>query len=189
MLWDCPPGWQGNIQQMWFRGAHGDIGGMIGEDVAARPLANIPLVWMLERAETLGLALPEGWRAGLATDAAAPAYGTLRAWGLAFLLRARAFVGLGQRLALLVGGVVCVGVALGSAGFDATRSGLGLVAVFLGLLVLGYGLAHYSARTFSKVLSPTWGRWGDVFEWLAIIGVIPTLLGVLDLYSYFASRF
>ena len=109
--------------------------------------------------------------------------------GLAFLLRARAFVGLGQRLALLVGGVVCVGVALGSAGFDATRSGLGLVAVFLGLLVLGYGLAHYSARTFSQVLSPTWGCWGDVFEWLAIIGVIPTLLGVLDLYSYFASRF
>jgi len=43
------------IEQRWFRGAHGDIGGMLGHFGDARPLANIPLVWMLERAESLGL--------------------------------------------------------------------------------------------------------------------------------------
>ena len=68
VLWDCPPGWEGNVEQVWFRGAHGDVGGQIGEFAAARPLANIPLVWMLDRAEALGLALPEGWRARLPCD-------------------------------------------------------------------------------------------------------------------------
>jgi hypothetical protein len=58
VLWDCPPGWEGNVEQVWFRGAHADIGGQIGDFAAARPLANIPLVWMLERAEALGLACP-----------------------------------------------------------------------------------------------------------------------------------
>ena len=81
VLWECPPGWQGNVQQMWFRGAHGDVGGMIGDDPTARPLANIPLVWMLERAEQAGLALPEEWRARYPCDPKAPMVGTMRGWG------------------------------------------------------------------------------------------------------------
>lgn len=93
VLWDCPPGWEGNVQQMWFRGAHGDIGGMIGRDLAARPLANIPLVWMLERAETVGLTLPDGWRARYPCDPAAPMVGTWRGWGMWFLLRRRRVIG------------------------------------------------------------------------------------------------
>ena len=68
VLWDSPPGWEGDVQQMWFRGAHGDIGGMIGDDLEARPLANIPLVWMLERAELAGLVLPDAWRARFPCD-------------------------------------------------------------------------------------------------------------------------
>lgn len=93
VLWDCPPGWQGNIQQMWFRGAHGDIGGMIGGDIAARPLANIPLVWMLERAETLGLTLPVGWYLRFPCDAKAPMVGTMRGWGMLFLFRRKRVIG------------------------------------------------------------------------------------------------
>ena len=93
VLWECPPGWEGDVQQMWFRGAHGDIGGMIGSDLAARPLANIPLVWMLERAESVGLALPEGWRARFPCDANAPMVGTMRGWGMWFLLRHRRAIG------------------------------------------------------------------------------------------------
>jgi uncharacterized protein (DUF2235 family) len=93
VLWDCPPGWEGNVQQMWFRGAHGDIGGMIGNDAAARPLANIPLVWMLERAETVGLDLPDGWRARYPCDPSAPMVGTMRGWGMWFLLRRRRVIG------------------------------------------------------------------------------------------------
>ena len=93
VLWDCPPGWEGNVQQVWFRGAHGDVGGQIGGFTDARPLANIPLVWMLDQAEALGLALPEGWRARFPCDAEAPMVGTWKSWGKAFLWRRRRSVG------------------------------------------------------------------------------------------------
>ena len=93
VLWDCPPGWEGNIEQVWFRGAHGDIGGQLGDFRAARPLSNIPLVWMLDRAEACGLALPDGWRDRFPCDARAPMVGTWRAFGKAFLWRRRRVVG------------------------------------------------------------------------------------------------
>lgn len=93
VLWTCPPGWEGNVEQVWFRGAHADIGGQIGDFAAARPLANIPLVWMLDRAEALGLALPEGWRERFPCDPDAPMVGTFRSWGKAFLLRRMRVVG------------------------------------------------------------------------------------------------
>jgi uncharacterized protein (DUF2235 family) len=93
VLWDCPPGWEGNVEQVWFRGAHGDIGGQLGDFAAARPLANVPLVWMLDRAEALGLALPEGWHARFPCDPEAPMVGTWRSWGKAFLARRRRVVG------------------------------------------------------------------------------------------------
>lgn len=93
VLWDCPPDWSGNVEQVWFRGAHGDIGGQIGDFAAARPLANIPLVWMLERAEALALALPEGWRTRFPCDADAPMVGTWKSWGKAFVWRRPRTVG------------------------------------------------------------------------------------------------
>jgi uncharacterized protein (DUF2235 family) len=93
LLWDCPPGWEGNVEQVWFRGAHGDVGGQLGDFPAARPLSNIPLVWMLQRAEACGLTLPDGWRARFACDPRAPMVGTWRSFGKVFLLRRRRVVG------------------------------------------------------------------------------------------------
>lgn len=93
VLWESPDDWQGNVEQVWFRGAHGDIGGQIGAFEAARPLANIPLVWMLDRAEGCGLALPEGWRDRFPCNPDAPMVGTYRSWGKMFLLRHRRRVG------------------------------------------------------------------------------------------------
>ena len=93
VLWDCPPGWEGNVEQVWFRGAHGDVGGQIGSTLEARPLANIPFVWMMERAETCGIALPEGWRDRYPCDPSAPMVGTWRSWGKLFLARQRRKVG------------------------------------------------------------------------------------------------
>jgi uncharacterized protein (DUF2235 family) len=93
VLWESPPDWQGNVEQMWFRGSHGDVGGQLGGFHAARPLSNIPLVWMLERAEACGLPLPPRWQARFPCDPAAPACGTWRAFGKAFLLRRRRRIG------------------------------------------------------------------------------------------------
>ena len=87
VLWECPPGWEGNVEQVWFRGAHGDIGGQIGQLVAARALSNIPLVWLLERAEACGLRLPDGWHTRYPCDPEAPMVGTWKNWGKVFLLR------------------------------------------------------------------------------------------------------
>lgn len=93
VLWQSPDDWQGNIEQVWFRGAHGDVGGQIGRLEAARPLANIPLVWMLDRAESCGLILPDGWRNRFPCDPSAPMVGTNTGWGKLFLLRQRRIVG------------------------------------------------------------------------------------------------
>ena len=109
--------------------------------------------------------------------------------GLAFVLRARAFVGLAQRIALLAAGALITTLGLVTLATAAIDSPLGVAGVLASVLVLGYVLAHYSASTYGRILSPTWGRWGDVFEWLAIIGIIPSVLGVLDLYTYFGSLF
>jgi len=87
VLWHTRPDWNGHLEQAWFRGAHPDVGGQIGGFSKARPLANIPLVWMLEKAESCGLPLPGGWRAEFPTDPTAPAYGTFRGIGKYFLLR------------------------------------------------------------------------------------------------------
>ena len=89
VMWACPAESVGRVQQVWFRGAHGDIGGMIGRYTASRPLANIPLVWMIESAASVGLALPDGWRARYPCDPGAPMVGTWRGWGMWFLLRRR----------------------------------------------------------------------------------------------------
>ncbi|RSK31626.1 DUF2235 domain-containing protein [Rhodovulum iodosum] len=93
VLWHCPPGWQGHVQQVWFRGCHGDVGGHLGGLTEALPLAHIPLVWMLERMEECGLPLPEGWRDRFPCDPNAPSVGTTRGWGKLFLLRRPRVVG------------------------------------------------------------------------------------------------
>nr|WP_028913876.1 DUF2235 domain-containing protein [Pseudorhodobacter ferrugineus] len=93
VLWTCPPNWAGNVEQVWFRGAHADIGGQIGSFQKARPLSNIPLVWMLERMEACETVLPKGWRERFPCDAKAPMVGTWRGFGAVFLLRKRRHVG------------------------------------------------------------------------------------------------
>jgi uncharacterized protein (DUF2235 family) len=89
VLWACPPGHAGEVEQMWFRGTHGDVGGQLSGFEAARPLANIPLVWMLDKASVCGLPLPPDWRARFPCDSAAPSVGTMRGWGKFFLARKR----------------------------------------------------------------------------------------------------
>ncbi|MEP3296422.1 MAG: DUF2235 domain-containing protein [Pseudoruegeria sp.] len=93
VLWDCPPGWVGDIEQVWFKGSHGDIGGQLGMFQKARPLANIPLVWMLGNLERRGITLPAGWRGRYQQDVSAPSVGMNRGWGMMFLARRRRMIG------------------------------------------------------------------------------------------------
>jgi uncharacterized protein (DUF2235 family) len=94
VLWEATGDWPGvEVEQMWFRGAHGDVGGQLGGFTPARPLSNIPLVWMLEKAEACGLGLPDGWLGRFRTDPDVPSVGTFRGWGKMFVARRRRVVG------------------------------------------------------------------------------------------------
>lgn len=92
-MWICPHDGRTRVEQVWFRGAHSDVGGQLVGIDAARPLANVSLVWMLERVERCGLVLPETWRTRFPVDATAPMVGTWRGLGKYFLLRRKRVVG------------------------------------------------------------------------------------------------
>ncbi len=96
VLWNCTPEFKGHVEQVWFRGTHGDVGGQLNGYDAARPLSNISLIWMLDKAERHGLPLPDGWRERFPIDAHAPSVGTWRGWGKIFLLRKHRTVGRDQ---------------------------------------------------------------------------------------------
>mgnify|MGYP001822536452 CR=1 FL=1 len=93
VLWECPQEWNGRVEQVWFRGTHGDVGGQLSGFYPARPLANISFVWMLERAQECGLPLPENWASRFPTDPDAPSVGKWRGYGKMFLLRRARVVG------------------------------------------------------------------------------------------------
>ena len=85
--WECSAQPDTRVQQVWFRGNHGDVGGHLGGFFAARRLSNIPLIWMLERAENHGLVLPKAWQQGYPIDPKAPSTGPWRGIGKLFFLR------------------------------------------------------------------------------------------------------
>ena len=87
VLWTSRHGYAGRVEQVWFPGTHGDVGGQLGGFEAARPLANIPLVWMLSKAQQAGLPLPDGWASRFPRDPAAPSTGTFRGKGKWFVTR------------------------------------------------------------------------------------------------------
>ncbi|MCO4846736.1 MAG: DUF2235 domain-containing protein [Yoonia sp.] len=89
VMWDVPPNWEGRIEQVWFRGTHGDVGGQVVDCPAARPLANIPLVWMLTKLIACGLDLPDGWQDRFPQNPEAPSIGGWRGWSKLFLSRRR----------------------------------------------------------------------------------------------------
>lgn len=93
IMWQQHDGWQGHMEQVWFRGNHADVGGQVWEYPAARPLSNIPLVWMLDRLADCGAPLPAGWRGRFALNAAAPSIGNWHGWAKVFLLRRRRRIG------------------------------------------------------------------------------------------------
>ncbi len=65
------------VEQVWFPGVHGDIGGTEGDN----SLDNAPLEWMKARASALGLAL-DATDAPRSTDPSPPAIGEQGFWDL-----------------------------------------------------------------------------------------------------------
>lgn len=93
VMWSSIPAWQGHMEQVWFRGNHADIGGQVWQHPQARPLANIPLVWMLERLQDCGVPLAEDWRIPFRLDPQAPSIGNWHGWARIFLARRKRLVG------------------------------------------------------------------------------------------------
>lgn len=93
VLWTTREGWEGHVEQVWFPGTHGDVGGQLMGFFDARPLSNIAFVWIMQKAETCGLRLPDDWRARFRCDPDAPSVGMNRGWGKAFVLRSRRIIG------------------------------------------------------------------------------------------------
>tara|TARA_R110000787_G_scaffold127590_7_gene239007 strand:- start:596 stop:1687 length:1092 start_codon:yes stop_codon:yes gene_type:complete len=93
VLWITDDRFEGHVEQVWFPGSHGDVGGQLGGFEAARPLANIPFVWLMSRAEECGLPLPDGWRLRFSQDASAPSVGNWRGYGKIFMTRRKRIVG------------------------------------------------------------------------------------------------
>jgi type VII secretion integral membrane protein EccD len=105
---------------------------------------------------------------------------------LLLLIRARWFLGLGQRLPLLVAGSAGLG-AVALAGFLNTAAVQRLTLVLGALIVLamisvGYGLAGAGRR-----ISPVWSRVLDIVETLLIVSVVPLAVWVCDLYGWVRS--
>jgi uncharacterized protein (DUF2235 family) len=89
LLWKTRGEFPGRVEQVWFPGSHGDIGGQLDGDERARPRAWVSLNWMLEKAEAVGLPLPPDWRERFPFDPNAPSIGTFRGWGKIFVLRGK----------------------------------------------------------------------------------------------------
>ncbi|WP_460274711.1 DUF2235 domain-containing protein [Celeribacter sp. ULVN23_4] len=93
-LFETNPESKGQVlQQMWFPGTHGDVGGQLSGANPERRLSNATLVWMLDKAELAGLALPKDWRSRYLADPHGPSIGMNRGWGKLFLLREKRVVG------------------------------------------------------------------------------------------------
>jgi hypothetical protein len=81
-LWTgkTPPG--STIEQVWFAGSHSDVGGGYSD----RALADIPLLWMVDRAKAAGLQVDEA-TPGLLPEAAtldplAPSHDSRQGWSV-----------------------------------------------------------------------------------------------------------
>ena len=92
-LWRTHGARTATVEQVWFPGAHADLGGQLGLRPEARPLANVPLVWLLGRMAAVGMPLPPDWAARFPADPGAPSVGSWRGWGPLFLARRRRVVG------------------------------------------------------------------------------------------------
>ncbi|GII78341.1 type VII secretion integral membrane protein EccD [Sphaerisporangium rufum] len=100
---------------------------------------------------------------------------------LALLLRARVFLGVGQRLWLTGAGVAGLAAFLVALALTGPAIALVAAAALAALAAVAAGLAVSLPQSTP---TPFWGRAGDILEFLLIVGLFPLALGVLDVYSW-----
>ena len=92
-MWEDPPDRPVALQQVWFVGNHGDVGGQVMGSPQTRPLSNIPFVWMMQRLQEQGLPLPKAWTEEFVQDVHAPSTGNWSGLNWVFWARSRRLVG------------------------------------------------------------------------------------------------
>lgn len=104
---------------------------------------------------------------------------------LAWLLRARHYLGRPHRLWLLVGGIV--GTILVAMRFALGGSALALLTVGVPCLVVAAVLAAWGIAMPGRQLSPYWARGSDILEALILLGVVPLAAGMVGAYGMIAE--
>jgi uncharacterized protein (DUF2235 family) len=92
-MWDDTPDRPVHLQQVWFVGNNGDVGGQVMGSPQTRPLSNIPFVWLIQRLQDCGLPLPKAWEDEFTQDVHAPSTGNWSGLNWLFWARSRRVVG------------------------------------------------------------------------------------------------
>ncbi|MDH2425079.1 type VII secretion integral membrane protein EccD [Sphaerisporangium sp. TRM90804] len=100
---------------------------------------------------------------------------------LALMIRARVFLGVGQRLWLLGAGAGGLALFLLAVGMSSPTAALLMTLTLLGLAAVAAGMGLFLPQNRP---TPFWGRAGDVVEFLLILALFPLALGVLEVYAW-----
>ncbi|WP_026927994.1 type VII secretion integral membrane protein EccD [Granulicoccus phenolivorans] len=103
---------------------------------------------------------------------------------VALALRSRAFSGRPHRFVLLAAGTLLGVAALVRWVLMIPDPVVRLTVGVLVVLIAVWLLVQYAATMYNKVLSPVWGRCGDILEWVAIMCIVPFTLWTLNLFMW-----
>ncbi|MFI7434379.1 type VII secretion integral membrane protein EccD [Micromonospora haikouensis] len=122
----------------------------------------------------------------LALDGRLPAVLLCLVLALLSLLRARPFLGRGQRVPVLLAGSLGLGLTA-AATFAAGGAAVRLGVVLGGLVVAAVVSLVYGLTVAGKRISPVWGRLLDIVEVLLIISLVPLAVWVCGLYGWIVN--
>ncbi|WP_424535187.1 type VII secretion integral membrane protein EccD [Sphaerisporangium viridialbum] len=100
---------------------------------------------------------------------------------LALMMRARVFLGVGQRLWLLAAGVAGLVILLIALALAGPLAALLVSPALLAIAGVGAGMGLFLPQ---RRPTPFWGRAGDIAEFTLIAALFPLALGVLDVYGW-----
>ncbi|WBB73120.1 type VII secretion integral membrane protein EccD [Micromonospora sp. WMMD1128] len=122
----------------------------------------------------------------LAADGRLPAVLLCLVLALLSLLRARPFLGRGQRTPVLLAGTLGLGL-VAAAVFGAGSLPVRLGLILGGLVVVAVISLVYGLTVAGKRISPVWGRTLDIVEILLIIALVPLAVWVCGMYGWIVN--